>query len=221
MGLDTDYHNKELIQQMSDCFGDDLESINMQFIQLERIIKKVRVSLDNMIKEKHIRKFSIYNVNVDSTNAAKVVVSDKGVVGFVVLHDFDEIKEVVGSSSSNYQTNSQSLETTACALLELQSRLKEGYENCQNTARSFLNFALQKGNLMFLNGEEILSTKPDSQTDTKVVYTEGLSGLDKYVYEWRDSIFSTDKGFTIKTNGFHIKDDKLVESLEIMKMEYK
>ena len=216
--------NQELMLQMAECFGGDLGSNSrMELAQIERVINKLRLSLDKKMKEKNIETLSVYEVRGDSGYKASAVVSNKGIVGFFILQDNeDEIRDVV-STSLNKQTDNISIEVISSILMELLSQSKETYDICQNTARSFLNFALSNANLMFLNGEAILETEHDIQIDPKALI-DSLSaspGLDRYLYEWRDSIFSADNGFTIKTNGFNWEGDKLVGTLEILKTEDK
>ena len=193
------------IQQMMNWFGNDIEdsTIVMNFQRMERVIFKLRDNLYNKMREKNVREVILYDVYVDSVYTITAVVDDGGNIGFSGITT-DEFEKAILSSFSTGKANEASVETIAQTLKMAEDVHKVDCYRFNNIARSFLCFQIAQGNSMFLNGKKI---QTDNRNEQKYIWlkNDSLSSLGRYIYEWRDSIYSTDAGNSIATNAFRIK----------------
>lgn len=190
------------IQQMRDWYGNSPEDsvVSLYFQKTEIIISKLRDNLYNKMTENNIRELAVYDIYGSSGLYVSAIVDNLGNIRFIKSNQVD-FQKIISSCFSSNSADDVSLENIAYTFAVSISVQKKDYNRFSSIARSFLNFQITQGNEMFLNGEKIRAGSRNSHIDSKLD-TDSLSSVGRYIYEWSDSIVSTEAGNTIRTNGF-------------------
>lgn len=202
----TELSQNSPIQQMMDWYGNDIEdsTIIMNFQRMERVIPRLRDYLNNKMRENHVQELVLYDVLVDSTYSVTAVVDNHGNIDFSGMNS-DVFEKAVLASFSRELKNEISLEDVAQSLSMAKDVVNADYDRFSGIARSFLLFQIKHGNKMFLNGEKIRGGTRDAQIDSYWENSDSASSFEHYIYDWCDSIFSTEASNSIITNGFNIR----------------